>query len=385
LEKAKGWLKMSGKRSSVRNGAFLAGAALGAGLTLIANQNFRKHPEYLPSNIRRKIALDRALSRARRAGHIPLTQASRYVIFSDHHKGGRDRADDFLPCEPAYLSALDFYFRENYNLIILGDAEELLEETIPRVLDAYPNVLQSEARFYPERYIRFSGNHDNAWEMEDLVRQYLDPFFPGIEIYRELILEFRDELDRQGEILLLHGHQGTLDGDIFDFLPPHVLPLYRQFQNLTGLGHTSPSRDAFERSHQDNQMYTWASQQEKLILIAGHTHRPIWGSMTHLERLLAQFHALLRMQPRPDNFEGEVARLQGEIEHRVKADPPKADTIKTRPCYFNTGCCRFSDGDITGIEFQDGEIRLIKWGRQNGGIERVELERIRLAEVFVLL
>ena len=235
------------------------------------------------------------------------------------------------------------------------------------------------------RTFRFSGNHDNAWEMKDLVRQYLDPFFPGIEIYRELILEFRDELDRQGEILLLHGHQGTLDGDIFDFLPPHILPLYRQFQNLTGLGHTSPSRDAYERSLQDNQMYTWTSQQEKLILIAGHTHRPIWGSLTHLERLLAQFHALLRMQPPPDNFQSEVARLREEIEHRVKVDPPKADAIKTRPCYFNTGCCRFSDGDITGIELQGGEIRLIKWGLQNGDIERKELERIHLAEIFVLL
>jgi len=376
---------MPGKKSSVRNGAFIAGAAFGAGLALITSQRFRKQPEYLPSNLRRRIALDRALSRARQAGPVSLTSASRVVIFSDHYKGGRDRADDFLPCEPSYLTALDYYFQKEFNLIILGDAEELLEETIPRVIDAYPNVLQSEARFYPDRYIRFSGNHDNAWEIESLVRQYLDPFFPGIEIRKELILEFRDELDKQGEILLLHGHQGTLDGDVFDFLPPRVLPLYRQFQDKTGLGHTSPSRDAFERSLQDNQMYTWASQQEKLILIAGHTHRPIWGSMTHLERLMAQFDALLHMQPQPENYKSESARLQDDIQRRVKIDPPKADTIKTRPCYFNTGCCRFSDGDITGIEIDGGDIRLIKWGSQNGQIERRELERIRLAEVFVLL
>jgi hypothetical protein len=32
-----------------------------------------------------------------------------------------------------------------------------------------------------------------------------------------------------------------------------------------------------------------------------------------------------------------------------------------KPSYFNTGCCCFNDGDITGIEISDGHIRLIKW------------------------
>jgi hypothetical protein len=376
---------MSGKRSSVKNTAFFIGAALGAGFSLIANQRFRKHPEYLPSNIRRKIALDRALNRARLAGPLTLTQNSRYVIFSDHHKGERDRADGFKPCEASYLTALDHYFSENFNLIVLGDAEELWQNPLPRVMESYPEVLKSEARYYPDCYIRFSGNHDNAWELKDLVRQYLDPYFPGIEIRKELIFEFRDELDVQGEILLLHGHQGTLDSDFFDFIPPHILPYYHQFQNKTGLGQTSPSQDAYDRSIQDNQMYTWASQQDKLILIAGHTHRPIWGSMTHLEKLAAQFHALLHMQPQPANFQEEATRLQEEIQRRAKIDPPKADAVKTKPCYFNTGCCRFSDGDITGIEIESGEIRLIKWGNKDGQIGRSEFESIRLAEVFVLL
>ena len=29
--------------------------------------------------------------------------------------------------------------------------------------------------------------------------------------------------------------------------------------------------------------------------------------------------------------------------------------------YFNSGCCCFDDGDITGIEIEAGMIRLIKW------------------------
>lgn len=33
----------------------------------------------------------------------------------------------------------------------------------------------------------------------------------------------------------------------------------------------------------------------------------------------------------------------------------------TKPCYFNTGCCCYLDGDITGLELADGEIRLVRW------------------------
>ena len=376
---------MARKSSSNRTSTLVKGAAIGAGIALIASQRFRKHPEFLPSNIRRSIALDRALNRARQSEPISLTKDSRYVIFSDHHKGGRDPADDFQPCESSYLTALDHYYNKNYSLIILGDAEELWEESLPRVMEAYANVFSSEARFYPDRYLKLSGNHDDAWEIKDLVRQYLDPYFPGIVIRKELLLQFDDGFGTSGEILLVHGHQGTWDGDIFDFAPPHILPLYREFQNKTCFGHTSPSRDAYDRSIQDNQMYTWASQQDKLVLIAGHTHRPIWGSMTHLEILMAQLHALLTIQPPPPNFGSEAAHLEEEIKQRAKKDPPKADAIKAKPCYFNTGCCRFGDGDITGIEIDHGDIRLIKWGEANGKIERMELDNIRLAEIFVLL
>ena len=33
----------------------------------------------------------------------------------------------------------------------------------------------------------------------------------------------------------------------------------------------------------------------------------------------------------------------------------------TTPCYFNTGCCCFPDGDITGIEIADGVMRLVRF------------------------
>lgn len=31
------------------------------------------------------------------------------------------------------------------------------------------------------------------------------------------------------------------------------------------------------------------------------------------------------------------------------------------PWYFNSGCCSYGDGDITGIEIRDGSIWLVRW------------------------
>ncbi len=33
----------------------------------------------------------------------------------------------------------------------------------------------------------------------------------------------------------------------------------------------------------------------------------------------------------------------------------------SKPCYFNSGCCCYPDGDITGIEIAHAEIRLVRW------------------------
>ncbi len=121
-----------------------------------------------------------------------MLHGQRYVIFSDLHKGRRTPADEFRFCEATYLAALDHYYKNGYTLVILGDAEELWEEPdIGAVMQANANVLESERRFHPERYVRVNGNHDNAWRIEQLVKEYLDPIFPGIQVRREFCCRSR--------------------------------------------------------------------------------------------------------------------------------------------------------------------------------------------------
>lgn len=367
----------------------LVSAGLGGGIAIARALQSTLDPNRMLLQRWISQALDRVLQRERQNGARQLTAQERYVIFTDHHKGARNEADDFIPAEATYLAALDHYLEQNYTLIVMGDAEELWEERPAAVLASYRNVFEHEARFYPERYLRIHGNHDGLWQSSYQREKYLDPFFPGIQFHDGVLFKIQDDaLQQTGEILLVHGHQGTLDSERMASLSQFLVRnVYRLFQIVTGLGRTTPATNACVRGLHDTQLYRWVSGHEKLILIAGHTHRPVWSSRTHLEKLLWELHSLLETDPaaRPPDFTEKVQQLREDIKIRVRKYPPCNDSIKSRPCYFNTGCCRYADGDITGIELADGEIRLIKWSIVQGAGERAVLEAAPLSEVLFFL
>ena len=62
----------------------------------------------------------------------------------------------------------------------------------------------------------------------------------------------------------------------------------------------------------------------------------------------------------------------------LKCKTVSFDYRNMNPFYFNTGCCCFSDGDITGIEIADGFIPLIKWSETKGRevLEKKEPEKL---------
>lgn len=379
---------MSEKQRSWDLRSLVVGLGAGAGAALFASSILNRNPEKRPSQLLVNRALDQRLRTAQDEGAIRLGAEHRYVIFSDHHKGARTLADPFIQCESTYLSALDYYFKNGFTLILLGDIEELLEESVEHVLNAYQQVLRSEARFHPSRLIRIYGNHDIHWKVDQIVKQFLDPLFPKIEYRQQVLFEYVDGDQTSGEIFLIHGYQGTVESDILSFMAEWVLPAYRNLQIRTGFGTTtSPSRDACLRSQHDNRLYRWVSKKSKLILIAGHTHRPVWSSKTHLDKLTNQLHNLLQLEPEEQSSDHaeQIRALMQEIQKRQAEQPPCEDIVKTRPAYFNGGCCQFADGDITGIEIENGILRLIKWGLEEGDMTRRILEQNPLAEIFFYL
>lgn len=114
-----------------------------------------------------------------------------------------------------------------------------------------------------------------------------------------------------------------------------------------------------------------------MALITGHTHQPVFASLTHLERIYIK----LNKAKREKNTE-DLALLNAEL-HKVIKERAKTPRIgKYKPGYFNSGCCCFSDGDMTGIEIENGFIRLIKWSYHRNAIpERILLEEMKISEL----
>ena len=94
---------------------------------------------------------------------------------------------------------------------------------------------------------------------------------------------------------------------------------------------------------------------KNLLLITGHTHKPVFASGLYSDH--------------PNNTVNETKIAVAEKQSKLK------------PTYFNSGCCCYNDGDITGIEIGSGKISLVKWHWDNNTSQRSVLEEKELADL----
>jgi predicted phosphodiesterase len=338
-------------------------------------------------------ALDRALEHARSTAPVTLDLArDRFIIFSDHHRGARNRADDFRRAERAYNAALARYFTLGYTLVLLGDVEELWQERPGAVIDAYRHTLELEARFHRVgRFLRVWGNHDDAWSSEVLVRLYLEPVHGAPLQVRECVRVRVEEEGRElGTLFLVHGHQGTGASDRWSRLARiPVRYVWRNIQRATGRGWSTPATDWRLRARHNIALYRWSARQSGVVLIAGHTHRPVFRSLSQADEVQAELEVAerrLAAEPADPGRLEAVADLAAELEWVRAQEPqrsgPEGLTEMAVPSYFNTGCCSFRNGHITGLEIADGEIRLIRWPTDDNRPRPKVLTRASLGEVL---
>jgi predicted phosphodiesterase len=340
-------------------------------------------------------SLEKALQKARE-NVIPLDiHNDKWILFSDHHKGGKNRADDFRLCEAAYLNALEYYFEQGYSLCVMGDVDELWEEFPSMVIRSNGATFAAEKQFHEAgRYIRIWGNHDEIWGDPALVQKYLQPLYGSkqLEVSESILFEVRSSDDTLGRILLLHGHQGTQNEGESTKVAKWVLHnIWRPIQVVTGFSCNTPATDWQIRAERDKIIYAWTARQPRLILIAGHTHAPVFESYSHRARLIAELsdaqqgvEKLLEdgkteKLKQIEKLSADLQRVEGKLSPDERATQPLIDPL---PCYFNTGCCSFADGDITGIEIAGGEMRLVRWPDDNGEPRRKVLQAGSLEGIF---
>lgn len=294
------------------------------------------------------------------------------IIFSDLHKGNKKRSDDFAPAEHNYLAALDYYNREGYMLIVLGDSEELWKFNLFTVQKHNHSSFDAEKKFLARKaLIKVFGNHDIFWNNDPFAGAQLSATYgKGVKIYEGIILT-HTEKGKAIDIFLTHGHQGDGQSDGNKFSAWFVAKVWAPLQSYLELNINTPAFNDIHKTEHNQFMYEWSSQQENLLLVTGHTHQPVFESMTHLERLYK-----LLLLARRQNDTAAIAKLQEEIAfRRQEYNHVSEDYLHLKPTYFNTGCCCFSDGDITGIEIDNGEMRLIKWKQNDTASQRTVLEK----------
>ena len=306
-------------------------------------------------------------------------EADKFIIFSDQHKGAKNGADDFMLCEPNYIAALDYYYQHNYFFIALGDCEELWENTLSGVKKAHQPSFEKEKLFFlNNRGIKIFGNHDLHWQNDPLAPFQLKEIYDcDIPIYEGVLLQTMVE-DEQVNIFCTHGHQGDAVSDGNWFSKFFISKIWAPLQALVKINPNTPAYDSQLKTAHNNMMYAWSEAQKNLFLITGHTHQPVFESLTHIERLYRQ---LLFARKVEDG--SMITSLEKEIGIRkFEYTNISNDYLSLKPTYFNTGCCCYSDGDITGIELEEDCIRLIKWNSKQGIPTRTILEEAPLKELL---
>ena len=335
--------------------------------------------------------LTAALGRARR---VTLDLAhTRLVILSDMHRGQGDGADDFRHAQKAYSQALRHYHRAGFSIDLLGDVEELWEARAERIVAEYKDVLELEQSFIAsERLRRFFGNHDIDWsdpKHRSFVHlaPYLEDGGKRASVEEAIIADVTRNGEKLGDLFIVHGHQGTLDSDKYSGISRlFVRYIWRNIQRLLGLSITTPSSDFSLRLKHETAMYEWAIDQPGLVIVTGHTHHPVFMSVSEECFVKQKADDLENTDPTAfDTLEArdkEVAELRTRRRELVAQADGHAFDVEpdARPAYFNSGCCSFNDGTITGLEIEDGSITLVEW--HPDGRRVAQRPPADLAEVF---
>lgn len=187
-----------------------------------------------------------------------------------------------LPEIRIFLHALNYYYKEGYKYIEVGDGDELWEYKNFKVIRlAHTDVFTVIKKFYDEdRFIILYGNHNIYLKSNHFVKenyyQYYDEYnqtrvelFKGLIPQEALILEHKESKQK---IFVLHGHQGDFMNDQLWVLGMLLLRYFWRYLHIVGFDNpTSPARNFYKR-HKVEKAYDKWIEKYKTMLICGHTH-----------------------------------------------------------------------------------------------------------------
>lgn len=295
------------------------------------------------------------------APEINLSKDDKIVVFSDLHIGNRGRQDDFVHNSASVMHILEnYYLKNDYTLVLNGDIEELQKFSLKKIIARWPELYRL-FRMFEQRgaLYKIAGNHD-------LELQFVKNPILKSTILKALKLNYHGH-----KIAIFHGHQASLIMERFYLLWKVLL---RCFANPLGIKNISHSHDNDTRFKTERRVYNF-SRDRKVISIIGHTHRPLFESMSKVDCLKFKIEQLCReystsgeqnrrelavkIQSYHQELENLLAKNNSED---LRSSLYNSDLLV--PCTFNSGCVIGKKG-ITAIEIGGGNIGLVHWFDQN--------------------
>jgi predicted phosphodiesterase len=303
----------------------------------------------------------------------------KFIILSDQHKGAKNGADDFAFCEKNYLQALDYYNNNNYFYIALGDCEELWENTVAAVKKNNVPSFEKEKLFLQRKaFLKIFGNHDLDWDNSPFASTELEKMYgEKVTIYEGVVLKTTVK-NQLLEIFLTHGHQGDAVSDGNWFSKWFIANVWAPLQMYLAINPNTPAYEDHLKTDHNRFMYEWIAPKTNMLLVTGHTHQPVFESLTQIESLYYKLG-----KAREANDQPAIEKIEETIHRKKLKGQSIPDFTAYKSNYFNSGCCCFDDGDITGIEIADGFIRLIKWEYRDDNVPvRIVLEEAALENLI---
>ena len=301
--------------------------------------------------------LERLLHTAR---YVEIDRSCRVVIFSDLHMGDGGRNDEFRHNAGMLRTILEsHYLEQGYSLVLNGDVEELLKFDYESIVKAWSDFYDLFLRFRKNGFFwKLYGNHD--------IRLLdLDDYRLAASLVESLAFQYRGNT-----LLLYHGHQASafLNGpcSIFSRALFYIL---RYLAKPAGIRNYSVSYDSRKRFAIEKSVYEF-SNRAKIISIIGHTHRPLFESLSKVDYLDYRIESLCR------TYHSTSLKQQALIEKEIFETRKKLDACGRKvfrrslrsgrygtvviPSIFNSGCTIGKRG-VTALEIADGMIRLVYW------------------------
>jgi predicted phosphodiesterase len=316
---------------------------------------------------------------------LPLTHDTPVVVFSDLHLGNRGDRDDFLPNAGLFLHVLEeHYLSKGFTLVLNGDIEELKKFSLRNIMRSWGEVYRLFGRFAEAGKLhKIVGNHD-----QDLLLEKA----PGGFFIRRLETGLKDVSKnprvegifndghgypfactealriRSGghSLLVYHGHQ--------------VSTFFRNYNRVSGwfnryvlypLGimNRSVAHDKTKKYKVEKKVYDFSSR-NRIVSIIGHTHRPLFESLSKIDTVRYRIESLCREYPAAGDAEKTRMESLIRLYKRELGSLYKNGKTGNRsslynskvlvPCLFNSGCAVGKRG-ITSIEIAGGEISLVHW------------------------